>query len=335
MDMQISSWSLQSKVRIKWVVSSLISLSMLWLLFNIVDLTSVINIVRTADPRQSFLVIIFYLCTCLARALRLFLFLYKIQLISIYTCFRLILTHQAVFSLAPSGSGDLLFPFLANKVGNIESKKAVSLLISFRIQDLAMLAAIGAYAVIFILERQGHVQLNQYIPIIIILGIVATFYAAKLEPQIMALLLKMRICLGKISLLPASTIIKKNDLNSINKSNHSLIGIFMSMFLTALSWIFSACTLWAAFNTFNFEVSWEESLYLLAGLNLIGAISFAAIGGLGLAELGLTGLLVFAGTPTEVALPIALVVRPTLLITVLASSCIALIKKSAPNRSSE
>lgn len=93
--------------------------------------------------------------------------------------------------------------------------------------------------------------------------------------------------------------------------------------LSFLRWSAEMVTIWATFRVFGIQLGIVEVLFLGAGLMFVAVIPLQAIGGFGVSEAGLAGLLVATGYPWQEATATALVVRVAIVITQLAGLALA------------
>lgn len=82
---------------------------------------------------------------------------------------------------------------------------------------------------------------------------------------------------------------------------------------TVAFWVADFFALWLIFRAFDVAPGALTVLFLGAGLALVHAVPLPTIGGLGLAESGLAGLLTLTGMPAATALGVGVSVRLTLL----------------------
>lgn len=316
-------------VRKIWIISIIVSLAGLAVIFRIVDFGLVAN--RLADANLYFigLCLLLYLCVCLCRAGRLWLLLGALHPVSPLACLRLTLAHQAIFAVAPSGSGDLAFPVLGRMITKTKLRDIIPVLISFRLQDIAMLIALGGFGLTVILLSPVTAGLYATGLFFLIGGFILILLSARAGSRIRFLLWYIRHKFARIGRAGETA----------PPPLKGEVPLFRTIFLTALmtlvSWAFAGGMIWAAFRAYNMSLDWQLVPYLVAGLNLVGALAFTTIGGLGVSELGLAGLLIAASVPAETAVPVAMIVRPTLLIITVLFGLFALAGSFSPDRNPE
>ena len=293
-------------------VSAAISLVTLIALLLYSDLAVLRGIFLQADVYYFLLCVAAYLAIVFFRTCRLWVLLPAEYRTSLASCFQLILGHQMIFAIAPGGLGDLAFPAMAKVQLKIGWQEALNNLLTVRIQDFLFLSVIaGVSAVIMLAATGATVSL-----ILIISGCIICILISTLTPVASMLLNtvipwvqnKSHQIRAKFHLpvdAPDNTFVSINHISATARA--------LSMGLTVMSWFAAALMLWMAFLTFGFEIAEFHVLILLLGLNLIGAAAIFTIGGMGIAEAGLAGLLVALGYDKSTAIPVAMLVRPMIL----------------------
>lgn len=283
------------------------------------------------------LLLLLYFIAYLCRAVRLWLLIRPLQPVGLWACMRLTLAHQAVFAVAPSGSGDLAFPLLGRMITGTDIRDIIPVLISFRLQDLATLIAFAGFGLVVILDLTASVNPVWILLFFLLSGFILTLFVAGLNRHIRYVLWHIRQKAERII-----GAFKNQPGNEDDGREQPLAGsapdrktILLSALMTLLSWIFTGAMVWAAFRAYNMSLDWQLMPYLIAGLNLAGALAFTTIGGLGVTELGLAGLLVAASIPASTAIPLAMVVRPTLLLATILFGLCALGGPFSPDRNTE
>ena len=319
-----------------WLISLAVSAGTIAVLLNITDISSITERLKNANLLFIGLFIILDFCVGFCRAVRLWMLLRITQSVSMIACLRLTLIHQAVFVIAPSGSGDLAFPILGKMIAKSNIKEAISVLISLRLQDLSILIGIAGFSCFYIFGLNSPAYDIVLAICWLTVGFMLTLYATKLNNRIGRLLNFIK---RKFDNLRKVT--SKKDTHETVQVETTLprSEIYISAAMTLLSWVLTGVMVWSLFMGFNFELSWQMVFYIVAGLNLVGALAVTTIGGLGVTELGLAGLLITLSVPSSIAVPIAMVARPTLLVTTVTIGIAALIgvgrNSSSPNRNSE
>lgn len=191
--------------------------------------------------------------------------------------------HQLFFTLAPSGSGDLTFPVLANRMLGLDLGRGTALIAGTRLRDICAILGLGCFG----LAAMG------LLPVLtgtaaILCG--AALYFFDVTGRLAARLLRRDPAVARAP------------------------GGLASAGLTLLIWLSASAAIAAGFAAAGHPLTVNETLIMLAGLNIAGALAIS-IGGLGIAEAGAAGVLVFLGLPLAEAAAIAIIARPVLLLT--------------------
>jgi len=328
------------KIKKIWAVSLIVSLISLAILFKITDFRSIMDRLEGANLYFIGLLLLLYFIAYLCRAMRLWLLirpLHPVQPVGLWACLRLTLAHQAIFAVAPSGSGDLAFPVLGRMITGTDIRDIIPVLISFRLQDLATLIAFAGFGLVVILDLTGSLDLFWVLLFFLLSGFILTLFVAGLNNHIRYALWHISQKADRIIGAFKSQSSKEDEGNGrpLADSAPDRKTILLSALMTVLSWSFTGAMVWAAFRAYNMSLDWQLIPYLIAGLNLAGALAFTTIGGLGVTELGLAGLLVAASIPASTAIPLAMVVRPTLLLATILFGLCALGGPLSPDRNTE
>ncbi|HUS96221.1 MAG TPA: lysylphosphatidylglycerol synthase transmembrane domain-containing protein [Hyphomicrobiaceae bacterium] len=211
--------------------------------------------------------------------------------------FRLAARHQFVFMLAPSGIGDVGFPFLAQHYAGLGASDAVRIIAQFRLRDvliLMLLAAIGGVS--------GGAEFGIVAPGILV-GLVSLYFVE----DVAAILFRVA------ALLVPSSRVAAFLHESIAGAGLSRRDRAIRVALALAIWFFAGTAMSCAFAAVGRPLSVSEVMLMLAALNLIGLLAIS-IGGLGIAEVGVAGVLIGFGDTAGNAAATALMARPILLI---------------------
>jgi len=218
--------------------------------------------------------------------------------------FNLAARHQIVFTLVPSGAGDIGFPYLLNRTTGLSMATGVRIIAQFRLRDAAMLASLGAVGLLA----------TGFSPFWGILGLFAAVCVLWFVDDIamLALTLASRLPGGRLaaflkSALPEAPLPLKQRLSCT--------------FLSLVVWTIAALGLALAFLTAGHPLSLGEVLLVLVMLNAIGAVA-VSVAGLGVSEAGVAGALIAMGTSAPQAAAIAIVARPLMLVSLISASAL-------------
>ncbi|WP_213546350.1 lysylphosphatidylglycerol synthase domain-containing protein [Vannielia litorea] len=201
--------------------------------------------------------------------------------------------HQLVFILSPSGAGDLAFPLLARRMVGLGTVPAAALIAGARLRDICAVLGLGCAG----LAGTGH------LPLLAGAGAVLFFAALYFSDITVALAGRLLRRIRKAP--PPEHVAPPNRLPAA--------------LLTLLLWLTASGGIMAGFAAAGHPLGPFEAWVMLAGLNVAGALALS-IAGLGVAEAGAAGVLVFLGMPLAEAATVAIVARPLLLLSNAAAS---------------
>ncbi|MTI05382.1 flippase-like domain-containing protein [Roseibium denhamense] len=225
--------------------------------------------------------------------------------LSVGTWFKLAARHQILFTLVPSGAGDIGFPHLLKKMAGLPIATGVRIIAQVRMRDAAVLGSLGLLGLI----SQG------FNPFLGSLGLAITAVALWFIDDIAAFGLKTAASLspnGKVAAFLQTALSQKAPHRA-----HRLLCTLLSIVI----WTVAASGVGLAFYSAGHPLSVSECMLVLALLNVIGAVA-VSIGGLGVAEAGVAGALIAMGTQPQEAAAVAIVVRPLMLFTLLCASAV-------------
>jgi uncharacterized membrane protein YbhN (UPF0104 family) len=215
--------------------------------------------------------------------------------------------HQFIFIVSPSGSGDLAFPVLANRMLGIGLGSATGLIAGTRLRDICAVFGLGCIG----LSGVGFFPIMA-VELAVLFGLALYFsdvtisYAGRLVATLRG------------SQPPDAAEVKPSRLPAAA--------------LTLLVWLVASGGVASGFAAAGHPLTIYETWVMLAGLNLAGAIA-VSVAGLGIAEAGATGVLVFLGMPLAQAAAIAVVARPLLLLSNTGASALIEVVTRAMGRS--
>ncbi len=201
--------------------------------------------------------------------------------------------HQFVFILAPSGSGDLAFPVLANRMVGLGLGSGAALIAGVRLRDICAVLGLGCVGLWGI-------------------GI------GPLMAACAAILFGLALYFSDITVGLAGRLIGRFRSASGTEEKPKASRLPAAL-LTLILWLVASGGIMAGFAAAGFPLTIFQAWVMLAGLNLAGAIA-VSLAGIGVAEAGAAGVLVFLGVPLAEAAAIALVARPILLLSNTAAS---------------
>lgn len=227
--------------------------------------------------------------------------------------------HQGIVMLAPAGAGDLAFPLIAGRAG-ISPVAAVRVLLTYRVQDLWVLAAFGATALAIVLGGLPGQPVLLAATAMLVVG--CLYFSDGLTRTVLRWVCRGCTALAGRRHRPRLAERLKHAAEVFDQGPCRLNRAAAAM-LTLAGWAITALALHLLFHAVAFDIPISHTLLLLAGLNAIGATAFFTMAGLGISEAGLAGMLIALGAADpERALAVALVVRPASLVCLLAASAL-------------
>jgi uncharacterized membrane protein YbhN (UPF0104 family) len=219
---------------------------------------------------------------------------------------RLAARHQILFSLLPTGAGDVGFVPLAQRVAGIPPADAIRILAQYRLRDALVLGLLGVAGLAF----SGLAPIFGIV--VLMLGGAALWFADDIAGLLLgvvgAALPGARAAAFLKSAVPAGRSTPRQRLERTG--------------LAVGCWATSALALHLGFAAAGAPLGFDETLLMLVALNAAGAIAIS-VAGFGVAEAGVSGALIALGRAPADAAATALVVRPLLLL-VIVGACVTL-----------
>lgn len=224
---------------------------------------------------------------------------------------RLCALHQTLFSVLPSGSADIGFPHLAARLLGCPAVTAARVLLVYRLQDLWMLVIMFAVALFWYgIEGGGHHAALFFVATAAALLI----WANDLTRLLGAVLLRLIAPSGaawEFLARPLRRLAAELD-------RPACWSLRIHGAVTALlSWSLAALSVWSFFAMIQIDLGISETLLVITGMNLVGAVAVFTVAGLGVGESGLAAILLALGFGASNAVAAALTVRPAALASVL------------------
>lgn len=207
--------------------------------------------------------------------------------------------HQVLFSTIPAGLGDAGFPILAKQIADIELPVAVRIIAQFRFRDILFVSTMGIFGLV-LMGLPGIYGLLSFA-----LALPLLWFSDDIANTLLKLVRSLLRKGGVLDFLQQAT-------------DHPRPQIRDRLQRTAFAlWVWTAAVaaVVSAFRALGFHLTIGEALLFIAAVNIAGAVSLS-IGGLGVSEAGAAAALVAGGMPLQQATSLALVVRPTLMLTI-------------------
>ncbi|MCA9150125.1 MAG: flippase-like domain-containing protein [Planctomycetales bacterium] len=307
----------------RWIVAILLTIGTLTLLISMVDTSALAARARLLDWSWTLGSFGFVSLGVVCRALRLqWLTRTAGNGPSLKSWTYVASVHQLLFTTLPSGLGDIGFPVLVARTSRIPVTRGALLLIVYRLQDFALLLATLSFALAansqFISARIVFLTIGVFGAAISLavtvrfLQRLAAICSQRLRP------LEHRRLIGKfvraIEALDSPAAKREADCDVTIESR------LLLALLTAATWACAVGNYSCLFRFAGLPLPMTHLMLIVGGLNLCGALAAFAIGGIGIGETALTGLLFALGHPMAEAVSVSLIVRPAALISILMMS---------------
>ena len=216
--------------------------------------------------------------------------------------------HHLYLIILPAKGGELIFPWLCHSIlGSGRTLNLLALLI-VRLFDFCFIFVFVAWGLFAALVPDAPLYLNL---LAIFLAIIFLLLGVRYEIVISGLLKLVSILKRQRRLREFFTRIHAQLLEAQSQllSQRDGKSQFSLLLLTLFSWLVSALGLWSLFKVFGHTVEPEIIIFLLGGVNIIAILGVFSIGGLGITELGLAGMLILIGFDVQTGLALGLGVR--------------------------
>lgn len=229
---------------------------------------------------------------------------------------RLAAAHQAIFTLLPSGAGDLGYPLLAGRYVGMKIGPSLRVLLIYRLQDLTALLAFAAGGLLLNDRDLLEAPRAAVVALAAIGGLLVATDVARLATVVAG---RVIATTGSVSSRPTFARLQRACSEAIEAfaAPLPLAARLASSASCLIAWSAVTASLWVLFAMVGIRLGLGEVMLVIGGLNLVGALASFTVGGLGVSEGGLAMVLVSLGYPATEAATVALVVRPLVLINVL------------------
>lgn len=210
--------------------------------------------------------------------------------------------HQVLFSAIPSGLGDLSFPHLARAKTGLPLVHGARLIAVSRARDALTLLALAIIGLV--VEGRSPIWLFAFSG----LCLTSSYHLETFAHRLRHLLPQAGPVAQKLSALTQGSTVHLTARDRLLRVGGNLA-----------IWLSATAAVGTAFASAGAALSPGDVLVLIAGLNVVGLFA-VSIAGIGIAEAGAAGILIWLGWTTEPAIATALIGRPILLISVMAAS---------------
>lgn len=290
-----------------WVVSVAISGIALAFVLSRLDLSDLGRVLRAADIGFLVLALAAVLTETAFAAYRLRLLLPRRRTIGFYECLRITGMHGVYLVLLPARIGELAYLVLLNRVARQSPGAAVGNLIYQRLSDAVVIVFLFMCTVLLAFTDQAR---SPWLWLGIAAGATAVTVCWINIHRLMTALSRIGLrVLGRR--LQAARFVVRLLLQARHWSRqitHIEVRL-ATIALTLAAWIAAAVTVVCLFRSFHADLSFEHMVLAGIAVQVISAIPVYTIGGLGITEAGLAGVLVAFDVEMARAVTLALVVR--------------------------
>lgn len=218
------------------------------------------------------------------------------------------LMHHLYLIILPAKAGELVFPWLGHSIlGSGRTLNLLALLIA-RFFDFCFIFVFISWGLFAALLPDAPLYLNLAASI---LAIIFLLFGIRFQIVIAGLLklasrLKRQRRLRELFTRIHSQLLEAQSLLLDQRDRKSQLSFFL---WTTLSWLVSALGFWCLFKVYGYSLEPGTTIFLLGGVNVIGIIGVFSIGGLGITELGLAGMLILIGFDVQTGIALGLGVR--------------------------
>lgn len=293
-----------------WLLAAAVSLALLFAVLWQVDWAAVSEMTRTASLPA---VGVAFLCMTVAGLLTAS----RIQLFTpnrpdFATCLKVTAHYSVLLVLLPARLGEVGAVLLFRRYFRQRAGAAILSVITQRLFDLAVVGAIFLLSGVMVLRLSTAIEAYALAALLVTLLPLGLFYLDRPLGGLARFLLretrpKTRLRTRFVRLLLQARIWHRHGL-----SRRTLV---YGIGLTAARWVFNLTGMALLFHALHLGLAPEASLWAATAYNLLAVIPVQTIGGIGVSEAGLAGLLVLLGKPLALAAGASILIRVALVLT--------------------
>jgi len=296
-----SSKLFSSTKRSTWTIAFITSLILLSIVIFQTDWKTVVDIWEGITWALVFVALILLLMEGVCTSIRMYLYIPgKTELSS---CFRVVAWYVLMLVLLPARLGEVVAVFLLKENLNQKTSPAIMIILVQRLFDILVLSAL--FVVIYFAYNQ---LISPEYLFLLALGILLI---------LTTLILKLDVVLGQIAFIlhtKRSSRLKSllhGVLRARTWSKHSLNGLTAIgvLFITIAKWFFNLAGFSILIIAIDNTPGFIDGLIIGIAYNFLAIIPLQTIGGIGIGEIGLTGILLLYGIPVSIAAGVSIFVR--------------------------
>lgn len=290
-----------------WGVSILVSGAALAWVLSQVELSSLSRVLTDAKPGFLILALATMVTETTLAAVRLRVLLSPRPAATLIDCLKITSLHGVYLVLLPARIGELAYLLLLNRIALQRLGAAVGNLVYQRLSDAVVLAFLFTSTVL--LAFMDHVE--SVLLWLIIAGGSAVVLACWLNLHrlmTMASVAGLR-WFGRRARLARTVVLLALQARRWSRRITRIEVRLSVLALTLMAWLAAAATVVSLFHAFDAALGWQQMVLAGIAVQVIGAIPVYTVGGLGVAEAGLAGVLMAFDVETARAVTLALAVR--------------------------
>ena len=291
----------------RWVVGGSLSVLILGWLLSFADISSFRQFAHAFDTGFAFAMVAATAAGYFAGAWRLNLLVQTIVPAQFGKDMAVTVSHRFFLAVLPARLGEIAYVILLKRHYNISFGLGAATLIVSRVYDVIVVA------IAFLIGIVGSIETSESRPhlIAISIGMVSICVAIIVfAPKSLTLL--AAICYS--GFLPRARWVRKFQRSVLIarrwvRSELSPKLHFYLLISTTIRWMLDFIAVYFAFTCIGVSLSALGVMFLAGGMNLIGGLPIQTIGGFGLLEAGMTGLLMLLGFERGSAVSAAVISR--------------------------
>ncbi|HEC12407.1 MAG TPA: flippase-like domain-containing protein [Acidiferrobacteraceae bacterium] len=290
-----------------WVLALLISLILLAILVSQADIDYLWTLWAGVQPVYLVVGVLAVSLDCLVTGLRLRLLHLGAGKRPRVVYVKIEMLHGFLLLLLPARLGELPYMLMLRRRLSMDHGEVFANFVYQRLLDAMVLALFFLSSVVLIVgDNEG---VTTWVPIVLVVCVLFVLIFQRVE-WIAAVTLRVMHRLHVRGSKFSRWLLKVLSTARRWSRRLRLEGVrWQALAWTGLRWSAVMILTWAAFSMFGIRFGMAEVLFLGAGLSFLTVIPLQTVGGFGISEVGLAGLLVIIGHPWQEAAATALLVR--------------------------
>ncbi len=290
-----------------WLVSLAVSVGALVVLLSQVEFDRIVSLLEGADRTLLAAAFAAFFLDALFRAIRLAVLVPDARDHSATGVLRVV-ALQGIYSMViPARLGEVAYMVLLNRMLGLRPGAAVANVIYQRICDLVVGMMLFGAAVAIVIDWNLLQPIVVVMMILALCGVVALWMRLEQALEFLGrLIVRWPGRRWRISQTVLRTVLQARRWANLTTEPGRRARVLVH---TVLQWVCSLLAVAFLLLAFRQDMSVAELLFVGVGFQFVAAIPVYAIGGFGVAEAGLAGLLLILGYPLDVAASLSIAVR--------------------------